>query len=239
MESSGRSSSSPGSILTDMTTEAWVDASMKRRTPDLGVLIAASPLDLMPLLSDPVGLLVALVWDSRPLSGLAGLCDWRLNGRLSLLRAQGRFVASPGETTLVGASRRLEGRGLLLFGLGSTTVLDGSRARFLGETLGRVVLSMGGATCAVEVPRCTAKPDLPGLLVGEAFRMMLTASTRRPLERLILIGPETCVPAVRAILEDSMALPVEAPPTSEPSASTTSYPGPGTKRSRRRRSRSR
>lgn len=57
--------------------------------------------------------------DERPLQGAAGLCDWRLCGRLSSLLARGRIGGARGEATLMPAARRLPFDKLVLLGLGA------------------------------------------------------------------------------------------------------------------------
>ena len=83
--------------------------------------------------------------DERPLRGAAGLCDWRLNGRLSKLLLRGRVRGVRGEHVLVPGRPRLPIDKIFLFGLGPRAsfgedaaraaiaevleVLDGVRAR--------------------------------------------------------------------------------------------------------------
>jgi hypothetical protein len=56
--------------------------------------------------------------DERPLRGVAGLADWRLNSRIALEVAQGRFHGQAGEAMLMPSFGRLPFRGVLLLGLG-------------------------------------------------------------------------------------------------------------------------
>src|SRR4051812_35525802 len=62
--------------------------------------------------------------DERPLQGAAGLCDWRLNGRISEVLAGGRVNGSNGEALLVPVRPRLPFDKLLLFGLGARTAFS-------------------------------------------------------------------------------------------------------------------
>ena len=66
--------------------------------------------------------------DERPLRGAAGLCDWRLCGRLSRLLGGGRVSGAYGETTLMPPGRRLPFGRLVLFGLDETSRFDEARA---------------------------------------------------------------------------------------------------------------
>ncbi|MBX3209059.1 MAG: leucyl aminopeptidase [Labilithrix sp.] len=56
--------------------------------------------------------------DERPLSGLAGLLDWRLAGRLSRLAQQGFLLGEVGELLAVPVRPRLPFDKLLVAGLG-------------------------------------------------------------------------------------------------------------------------
>ena len=70
--------------------------------------------------------------DERPLRGAAGLCDWRLGGRLSaLLGATGeaRLVGTFGERLLMPTGPRLPWQRLMLFGLGNSLAFDETIAR--------------------------------------------------------------------------------------------------------------
>jgi hypothetical protein len=56
--------------------------------------------------------------DVRPLSGLAGLVDWRLAGKLSRLAKKGFLQGDVGELVVLPARPRLPFEKLLVFGLG-------------------------------------------------------------------------------------------------------------------------
>lgn len=56
--------------------------------------------------------------DERPLSGLAGLLDWRLSGRLSRLAKQGFLLGEVGEVLAMPVRPRLPFDKLLVAGLG-------------------------------------------------------------------------------------------------------------------------
>jgi hypothetical protein len=62
--------------------------------------------------------------DERPLSGAAGLIDWRLCGMLSRQLMAGHINGSFGEKALVAAPPKLKSDGLLLVGLGASTAFD-------------------------------------------------------------------------------------------------------------------
>lgn len=69
------------------------------------------------------------VWtDVRPLSGAAGLLDWRMCGRLSTLLASGKVTGAEGEQTLFPSAHRLPWR--LVLALGAGPRRDFSEKRF-------------------------------------------------------------------------------------------------------------
>ncbi len=67
---------------------------------------------------------LAFFEDERPLRGAAGLCDWRLLGRISQHIARGRIDGCAGEATLIPARPRLPFDKLVLFGLGPREGFD-------------------------------------------------------------------------------------------------------------------
>lgn len=89
--------------------------------------------------------------DERPLRGAAGLCDWRLCGRLSRLLLAGRIGGSFGETTLLPA-QRLPWSKLLLFGLGASDRFDEAAYRESVEGLRQVIGRLGVRRYALALP---------------------------------------------------------------------------------------
>jgi leucyl aminopeptidase len=110
--------------------------------------------------------------DIRPLRGVAGLCDWRLNGHLSERLHQERFTGERGERLLL-PSRRLPWRAVLALGLGANRDLDDDRFREALETTFSVAKGLAAATLAVGLPgRDTGKvePERAAALLREAAR---------------------------------------------------------------------
>ncbi|MEO6953203.1 MAG: hypothetical protein ABI321_15485 [Polyangia bacterium] len=163
--------------------------------------------------------------DERPLRGAAGLCDWRLGGRISRLLGarigpqrddRGEAVKLRGvfgEKLLLPTGPRLPFSRLVLFGLGPQRSFDESVARkavseLLG-TLRQLVDAPAGATAAPEAgPVIGIVP--PGRSTG-------ALSARRALE-LLLEGAEqqfgqnheNQAPPVRLVVVESQAAQKEA-----------------------------
>jgi len=80
--------------------------------------------------------LACSIWsDARPSHGLAGLCDFRLAGRIAELEKKSLITGDLGEVVLLPGKPRLTFDKLILFGAGP-------RATFDEETFRRVVLRM-------------------------------------------------------------------------------------------------
>src|SRR5205823_3088022 len=62
--------------------------------------------------------------DERPLTGLAGLVDWRLTARLSKLVRGGQLTGEAGEAVLTSPGPRLAFRKMFLFGIGPSDQSD-------------------------------------------------------------------------------------------------------------------
>ncbi len=96
-------------------------------------------------------LILSYFSDERPLRGAAGLCDWRLCGRLSRLLAQGRVTGAFLETTLYPATRLPFGR-LLLVGLGEMNAFDEKAAVRAATHVAQLASKMGLNRYAVVLP---------------------------------------------------------------------------------------
>ena len=67
--------------------------------------------------------------DERPLTGVGGMVDWRLNGRLSQLILNGVITGEYGEQLLYPQGSRMPFTKLLYFGLGDRTQFTTARYR--------------------------------------------------------------------------------------------------------------
>lgn len=121
--------------------------------------------------------LACSVWsDVRPSHGLAGLCDWRLGGRLSELERSGLVTGALGEVVLLPGKPRLTFDKLLVFGAGP-------RASFGEEafhTLLRCMLAtLEGLLARVSVVELPGRHD--GLIAADrAADILLAYAGRKP-----------------------------------------------------------
>jgi hypothetical protein len=89
--------------------------------------------------------------DERPLTGLAGLADWRLSGKLSRLLRQGVLTGAAGEAVLTPPGSRLGFRKLFVFGMGPLQQGEGGLTERLGEALRKLALA-GVQEAALQLP---------------------------------------------------------------------------------------
>lgn len=121
--------------------------------------------------------LACSVWsDARPSHGLAGLCDFRLAGRVSALERRGLVTGDLGEVVLLPGKPRLTFDKLLVFGAGP-------RATFDEETFRAVVLEMLATMEGLSARASVV--ELPGrhedLIPAErAADILLACAGRRP-----------------------------------------------------------
>ena len=89
--------------------------------------------------------------DERPLTGLAGLADWRLSGRLSRLLRSGLLTGDAGEAVLTPPGSRLAFQKLFLFGVGKTGQTEDELARRVAVAL-RKLAQAGVQEAALQLP---------------------------------------------------------------------------------------
>src|SRR5207237_7655311 len=93
--------------------------------------------------------------DERPLTGLAGLVDWRLTARLSKLVRGGQLTGEAGEAVLTSPGPRLAFRKMFLFGIGPSDQSDEQLQAHVAEAL-RKLTQAGVKDAALQLP-----PRLP------------------------------------------------------------------------------
>ncbi len=107
--------------------------------------------------------------DTRPLTGLAALLDWRMAGRLSKLAKQGFLVGEVGEVLVVPARPRLPFDKLIAFGLGPRGSFADATFR---KVLERVLDSLAGLHVKKAVLELPGRGD-PGIEPERAAAILL------------------------------------------------------------------
>jgi hypothetical protein len=96
--------------------------------------------------------------DERPLTGLAGLLDWRLSGKLSRLLRGGLLTGEAGEAVLTPPGTRFGFQKLFLFGVGPSGQPEQLLVERVGEAL-RKLAQAGVREVAMQLPARLA-PEL-------------------------------------------------------------------------------
>lgn len=114
--------------------------------------------------------------DVRPAHGLAGLCDWRLAGRVSELLRGGLVTGELGEAVMLPGKPRLTFDKILLFGAGARGSFD--EETFQGIVL-RMLAAMEGLSARASVVELPGRHD--GLIAAErAADILLACAGRKP-----------------------------------------------------------
>jgi hypothetical protein len=136
--------------------------------------------------------------DERPLRGAAGLCDWRLCGRISRLLARGYITGARDEVTLLPVRARLPFDKLVLFGLGprngfSQHAYETSVARML-DVLEKLRLR----TFVIALPGRGTGDVAP----GDAVRWFLrAASERTDFDEVVILDEPEAQRAMAPVVE--------------------------------------
>jgi hypothetical protein len=104
--------------------------------------------------------------DERPLTGLAGLADWRLSGKLSRLLRSGLLTGDAGEAVLTPPGARLGFKKLFLFGVGPSDQPDEKLAAQIADAL-RKLGQAGVQEAAMQLPSRLSPDAGMRALVGE------------------------------------------------------------------------
>jgi hypothetical protein len=111
------------------------------------------PPELHALDDTPAEVVACGMWqDERPMSGLAGLLDWRLAGRVSRLARQSFAVGTRGEVVCLQGRPRLPFEKVLVIGCGERAAFDDARFRELATTLMRALAGLKVRRAVVELP---------------------------------------------------------------------------------------
>jgi len=90
--------------------------------------------------------------DEKPLQGLNGLADWRLNGRLSRLLMNFTIEGKRGEKVLLSTNRKLPATRLLVYSLGSSKDFDNMCFVQTSQEIFEIVKGLQAESCAMNVP---------------------------------------------------------------------------------------
>ena len=111
-------------------------------------------------LDDLDGAVAAIYQDQRPLKGLAERFDWRLNGFLSRLAMDEKFVGKPGDWLLVHTQGRLPYVHLFLVGMGKLSERSAAASRRTLKDVASKVALAGVHSVALDLTELIP-PELP------------------------------------------------------------------------------
>jgi hypothetical protein len=122
--------------------------------------------------------LACSVWsDERPSHGVAGLCDFRLAGRISALQRRGFVRGEAGEVVMIPGKPRLRFDKVLLFGAGERAAFDEPAFEAIVARVLATMDGLGARACVVELPGRQADAIAP-----ERAADILLASAARTRE---------------------------------------------------------
>lgn len=153
----------------------------------------------------PADTMVLPIWrGERPLTGLAGLVDWRTCGALSEQLRRRFFVGDVGEALLTCTSRAASAQRLLLLGLGPREAADLATLRAEGGRIFEVARGLGARRVMLGLPSARGGASGPLALAEGAFGRVLAAreaaSDPREAPLWWAITEPALVPYVRALV---------------------------------------
>jgi hypothetical protein len=167
--------------------------------------------------------------DERPLTGLAGLVDWRLSARLSRLLRAGLLSGDAGEAVLTPPGPRMGFEKLFVFGVGRSDQSEESLVAHLAAAL-RKLAQAGVRDAALELPaRLAPEVGLRTLvdeLKGPGRALLFAADPQRLVAALAQVASGQAQKVVKPAAPPAVkhALPRNAPPPpSLPRASPVSF----------------
>jgi hypothetical protein len=125
--------------------------------------------------------LACSVWqDARPPSGVAGLCDWRMAGRISYLLRSGYLSGKRGEVVLLPGRPKMSFDKVLLFGVGRADDFD---ERHYREAMIHMMRTIEGLCSRIAVVELPGRQD-DRIAADRAADMLLEAASEPPVRRL-------------------------------------------------------
>ena len=139
--------------------------------------------------------------DERPPRGYCGLADWRLNGLVSNLIAEGRVTGAFMEKVLISSDQRIPSPKILLMGLGESAQLTYEKLYTAGCTILQTLSEAectdfafdipGSGRCNLEVPKMAVAMvsgifESGNLKLGDAASDMVVLSDRDFFDEVVL-----------------------------------------------------
>lgn len=123
--------------------------------------------------------------DVRPLTGLGGLVDWRLTGRLSRWLARSWLTGATGEKVLSPGLEHVAVGRLLAFGVGPVAGLGADGIREAGRVAGKALVEAKATSVVTAVPG-DPEPPVP---LGEAAKALVAGLEAGGFDgRVTLVG---------------------------------------------------
>ena len=170
--------------------------------------------------ADAEALCLFVAADERPLTGLAGLADWRLCGRLSRMLRSGIVTGAGGEALLTPPGSRLSFKKLFVFGLGDAATEDELATR-MAEAL-RKLAHAGVRDAALQLPaRLPPERGVRTLMEGEGALARALVFAAEPARLVTLLSQSSGAPQV-----ERRVVKVPSPPKASPPPRTRTHRTP-------------
>jgi hypothetical protein len=170
--------------------------------------------------ADAEALCLFVAADERPLTGLAGLADWRLCGRLSRMLRSGIVTGSGGEALLTPPGSRLSFQKLFVFGLGDSASEDELAGR-VADALKRLVHA-GVRDAALQLPaRLPPERGVRTLMEGDGALSRALVFAAEPARLVTLLSQSSGAPQV-----ERRVVKVPSPPKASPPPRTRTHRTP-------------
>jgi hypothetical protein len=128
--------------------------------------------------------------DERPLKGINGLLDWRLDAKISQLIISGRIQGTWGEKIMLGSIDEFVGKEIIIVGLGPIREFEPSRMQDAGKIMADTALKLNRETICLALPG-SGIPDLDTTVVAENVLFgFANAAGDKALSPWILCNPD-------------------------------------------------
>jgi Cytosol aminopeptidase family, N-terminal domain len=162
--------------------------------------------------ADAEALCLFVAEDERPLTGLAGLVDWRLSGRLSRMIRAGLVIGAAGEALLTPPGMRLAFKKLFVFGLGNARSEEELAGR-LADALRRLSTA-GVKDAALQLPaRLAPEVGVRTLMDADGALVRALVFTPEPAKLVTSLAQSSGAPQVERRVVKVPSPPKASPPT--------------------------